>query len=118
MARDGMHPTSTGGSPIPSDGVLPTTMKTRAAWWVAIAPADPPDPEGCSVAANDDGGADDLDPERLREVDAVILQRARRMAREDFAAHIAAHDSVPKQPDQETPSCCVISADVIRTRRG
>lgn len=62
-----------------------------------MAPADPPDPEPHSVAANDNGA----DPETLRRVDDIALQLARiigrRMAREDFAAHIAAaNDNAPK----------------------
>jgi hypothetical protein len=74
-----------------------------------MAPADPPDPEPHSIAANDNGDMGDPDPEVLRKVDDVVLQIARligrRMAREDFAAQIAAaNDNAPKpvrEPDGE-----------------
>jgi hypothetical protein len=63
-------------------------------------PADPPDPEQHPVAANDNGGTDDPDPEALRKVNDVVLKLARiigrRMAREDFAARKAANDNAPK----------------------
>lgn len=55
-----------------------------------MTPADPSDPEGHPVAANDNGGADGPDPEALRKVSDVVFELARiigrRMAREDFAA--------------------------------
>lgn len=74
-----------------------------------MTPADPPDPEGHPVAANDNGDAAGPDPEALRKVNGVVLQLARligrRMAREDFAARIAAaNNNVPKsgtEPDDE-----------------
>jgi len=72
-------------------------------------PDDPP-PEPPLVAANDNGAACNPDPEALRKVNDVVLQIARligrRMAREDFAAHMAAaNDNAPKSgdgPDGET----------------
>jgi hypothetical protein len=76
-----------------------------------MTPADVPDPpEGWPVAANDNGNVDGPDPEALRKVDAVALTIARiigrRMAREDFAARMAAaaNDNQPKQSDEQTPS--------------
>lgn len=72
-------------------------------------PADPPDSERHPVAANDNDGTDGPDPESLRKVNEVALQLARiigrRIAREDFAARIAANDNVPKsgdEPEHET----------------
>ncbi|MGN1288810.1 MAG: hypothetical protein ACI4XG_19830 [Bradyrhizobium sp.] len=69
-----------------------------------MTPADPPDSEEHPVAANDNGGVDGPDPEALRKVNIVVLRLARiigrRMAREDFAAHIVAvNDNVPKSGD-------------------
>ncbi len=70
-----------------------------------MVPADPPDPEKHSVAANDNARADGPDPEALRKVNDVARQLARiigrRMAREDFAARIAkaANDNEPKSGD-------------------
>ena len=68
-----------------------------------MTPADPPDPEGHPVAANDNGGVDRLDPEALHKVNDVVLQLARligrRMAREDFVARIATNDNTPKSGD-------------------
>ncbi len=67
-----------------------------------MTPADPPDPEGHPVAANDNGGTDGPDPEALRKVNDVALKLAhiigRRMARENFAARVAkaANDNAPK----------------------
>jgi len=72
-----------------------------------MTPADPRDPEGHPVAANDNGGADGPDPEALRKVNEVVLQFARiigrRMAREDFAARTAkaANDNAPKCGDEQ-----------------
>ena len=74
-----------------------------------MTPADPPDPEGHPVAANDNGDAAGPDPEATRKVNDVVLQLARligrRMAHQDFAARIAAsNDNVPKsgnEPDDE-----------------
>lgn len=72
--------------------------------------ADPTDPEGHPVAANDNGDADGPDAEALRKVNDVVLKLARiigrRMAREDFAARVAkaANDNAPKSnndPDEE-----------------
>lgn len=65
-----------------------------------MTPAGTPDPDGQPVAANDNGDTTP-DPEALRKVDAVALQIARligrRMAREDFAARIAAaNDDQPR----------------------
>ncbi|WP_100180576.1 hypothetical protein [Bradyrhizobium nitroreducens] len=70
-----------------------------------MTPADPSDPERHPVAANDNGDADNPNPEALRKVNDVVLQLARiigrRMAREDFAAHIAAaNDNTPKSGDE------------------
>lgn len=76
-----------------------------------MTPADPPDPDGHPVAANDNGDTAGPDPEALRKVNKVVLQLARiigrRMAREDFAARIAkaANDNAPKldhKPDHAT----------------
>lgn len=69
-----------------------------------MTPADPHDPDGHPVAANDDGDAAGPDPEALRKVNEVALKLARiigrRMAREDFAARTAAaNDNVPKSGD-------------------
>lgn len=70
-----------------------------------MAPADVPDPEEQPVAANDNGNADGPDPEALRKVNKVALKFARivgrRMAREDFAARIAAanDNNTPKEND-------------------
>jgi len=69
-----------------------------------MVPADPPDPEGHPVAANDNGGADGPDPEAQRKVNDVALQFARiigrRMAREDYEkAMRAANDNAPKSGD-------------------
>lgn len=69
-----------------------------------MTPADPPNPRRHPVAANDNGDAAGPDPEALRKVNDVVLQLARligrRMAREDFAAHIAAaNDNAPKSGD-------------------
>jgi hypothetical protein len=66
-----------------------------------MVPADPPDPEPHSIAANDNGDAVGPAPEALRRVNDIVLQIARligrRMAREDFAAQIAAaNDNAPK----------------------
>jgi len=75
-----------------------------------MVPADPPDPEKHSVAANDNGDADGPDPEALHKVNDVALRLARiigrRMARDDFAARVAkaANDNAPKpnyEPDGE-----------------
>lgn len=74
-----------------------------------MTPADPPDPKGHPVAANDNGDAGSPDPEALRKVNDVVLQLARligrrRTAREDFAKQIAANDNMPKSgngPDGE-----------------
>lgn len=70
-----------------------------------MTPADPPSPEDCSVAANDNGAADRPDPEALRKVDAVALQLARiigrRMAREDFAARVVAANGNASIPGDE-----------------
>jgi hypothetical protein len=70
-----------------------------------MTPADPSDPEGHPVAANDDGDADGPDPEALRKVNDVVLQLARiigrRMAREDYEKAVcAANDNTPKSNDQ------------------
>lgn len=73
-------------------------------------PADPPDPEGHPVAANDNGGVDGQDAEALRKVNDVAQKLARiigrRMAREDFAASVAkaANDNAPKSNDEREPS--------------
>lgn len=80
------------------------TMTILAARQPAMTPADPPDPEWHPVAANDNGDAGRPDPEALRKVNDVVLQLARligrRMAREDFAARIAAaNDNAPKPGD-------------------
>lgn len=73
-----------------------------------MTPADPHDPDGHPVAANDDGDAAGPDPEALRKVNEVALKLARiigrRMAREDFAARTAkaVNDNGPKsnhEPD-------------------
>jgi hypothetical protein len=67
-----------------------------------MTPADVPDPpEGWPVAANDNGNVDGPDPEALRKVNDVVLRLARligrQMAREDFAACMAAaNDNQPK----------------------
>ncbi|MEH3117218.1 MAG: hypothetical protein PGN25_06330 [Methylorubrum populi] len=59
-----------------------------------MTPANPPGEEKSLVAANDNGDAGSPGPETLRRVDDVVLMVARligrRMAREDFAARIAA----------------------------
>ncbi|MCB1522449.1 MAG: hypothetical protein KDJ37_18025 [Hyphomicrobiaceae bacterium] len=71
-----------------------------------MTPADPRDPEGHPVAANDNCDADGPDPEALRKVNDVALRLARiigrRMAREDFAASVAkaANDNTPKSGDE------------------
>ncbi len=70
-----------------------------------MTPADPPNPRRHPVAANDNGDAPSPDPEALRKVNGVVLQLARligrRMAREDFAARIAAaNDNMPKSGDE------------------
>lgn len=76
-----------------------------------MVPADPSYPEGHPVAANDNGDVGNPDPEALRKVNDVALRLARiisrRMAREDFAAHVAktANDnepSVPLPPSEES----------------
>lgn len=75
-----------------------------------MTPADPTDPEGHPVAANDNNDADGPDPEALRKVNEVVLQLARiigrRMAREDFAARTtkAANDNAPKSGNEQEPS--------------
>jgi hypothetical protein len=67
-----------------------------------MTPADVPDPpDGRPVAANDNGNVNGPDPDALRKVDEVALTIARiigrRMAREDFAARLAAaNDNQPK----------------------
>lgn len=75
-----------------------------------MTPADPRDPEGHPVAANDNGETDGPDPEVRRKVNDVVLQLARiigrRMARENFAARVAkaANDNAPKSGDEQEPS--------------
>lgn len=68
-----------------------------------MTPDDPPDPKSHAVPANDNDGAAAPDPEALRKVDAVALQLARiigrRMAREDFAALIAANDNAAESSE-------------------
>jgi hypothetical protein len=69
-----------------------------------VTQADPPDSRRRPVAANDNGDAGSPDPEALRKVNDVVLRLARligrRMAREDFAAHMAAaNDNAPKSGD-------------------
>jgi hypothetical protein len=70
-----------------------------------MSPADVPDSEGQPVAANDNGNADGPDPEALHKVNEVALKLARiigrRMAREDFAARVAAanDNNTPKESD-------------------
>lgn len=66
-----------------------------------MTPADPPD---YPAAANDNSDMVGLDPEALRKVNDVALQLARiigrRMAREDFAARVAAaNDNAPAASD-------------------
>jgi prophage regulatory protein len=67
-----------------------------------MALATAPEPGGYLIAANDNDGIDNLDPETLRKVNDVVMQIARligrRMAREDFAALMAAaaNDNEPK----------------------
>jgi prophage regulatory protein len=67
--------------------------------------ADALETGGGLIAANDNDGADGLDPEALRRVNNVVMQIARligrRMAREEFAARMAAvandNDKEPKE---------------------
>jgi hypothetical protein len=84
------------------------TTKTAAQGRATVMPADPPDSEWHPVAANDNGGVDGPDAEALRKVNDVALKLARiigrRLAREDFAARIAANDNVPKSDDEPEPS--------------
>jgi prophage regulatory protein len=60
---------------------------------------------GGLIAANDNDGVAGLDPEALRRVNDVVMQIAgligRRMAREDFAALVAAatNDNAPPEKD-------------------
>lgn len=67
-------------------------------------PANDNDPSGQS---RNDGGTVLPNPETLRRIDTVVLQLARligrRMAREDFAARIAAAAN-DNDPDNQTPS--------------
>lgn len=62
------------------------------------------------------------DPEALRRVDAVVLQIARligrRLAREDFAARIAANDNQPGQLDEQAAILIFPkSTGIVRTYR-
>lgn len=95
-ARAGGNPTSTAGLPIPSGG----GRRKRSAM------GDEGKRSGRERAANDNHDADSPDPEALRKVNDVALKLARiverRMAREDFAARIAAaNDNIP--PSTRTP---------------